>query len=98
MTKTTGTTKPKADLLQVSGAEIPARDLVNQLVVGQIQLDRCYGNVTRRDRVQVRSRLAGPPGRAAADPEVVPPERVLATDELVVVLAPSQPRDLHASN
>src|SRR3954447_11400723 len=81
-----------------SDSKLPAGDLVDQLVVGQIKLNRCYGNVTRGHRMQVRARLAGAAGRAAADPEVIPSERVLAPNQLVVVLAAAKPSDLHALN
>src|SRR5438876_9307367 len=63
-------------------------------MVRQVELDRRHGHVAGADGVQGGARLTGAAGWRAADPEVIAPERVLASNQLVVVLAPAEAGDL----
>src|SRR5436309_71498 len=77
-------------------AEPPTGDVLDQVVIGQVELDGRDGHVARGDRVQVGAGLASTAGRRTPDPEVVTTKRIFASDQFVVVLAAAQAGDLDA--
>src|SRR5437016_10473711 len=84
--------------MATSGLQVPTGDLFDELVVRQVELDGRDRDVACGDGMQVGTELTRPAGWTATDPVVVAAEWILPPDQLVVVLTPSEPRDLNSAN
>src|SRR5438876_8739824 len=79
-------------------APVPRRELVDQLVAGEVKVDRRHADLALAKRGDVGARLGIAGDSGTADPVVRLAVWVEPLDELVAIVALAEPRDLHSSD
>src|SRR5439155_12481735 len=85
----------RADLDRGRPAPVPRRELVDELVIGQVEVDRRHADLSVAHRRDIGPRLCVARDGWAANPVIRFAVRVEPLDELGPVVALAEPGDFH---